>query len=427
MDKNARIKESLAATRLKRASQEPVTRELKLAVRTAEQGEALARVFLEAKWLYNHLVSTGSWSTWDTKERTVPVRLPHGAFEERELKYLGSQVKQKIAKQIEYSLRTLATLKARGKKVGALRPQRSYNGLQFIQHGTTWRLKGNKLKLQGLPGRFTVRGAHQLEGLELASAKLVQQPSGYYLKVTGWRAPAPAVSEEEPLGLDFGVKTHLTASDGREWSVSVREPEHLKRLQRKLQRQEKGSKNRYRTLQLIGREYEKLGHRKDDLANKIASELKAHSLIVLQDEQLNSWKVRYGKTVQHSVLGRVKARLSRLPQAVVLDKWAPTTQWCSKCGRKNKLALSERSYKCACGYEQQRDLHAAQNMLQLAALAGLTPGEPGGAPVDWRTAVASYASGKSSQDEAGNEIAQEDSRSIGSFAAAETRLSLAVA
>lgn len=76
MDKNARIKESLSATRLKRASQEPVTRELKLAVRTAEQGEALTRVFLEAKWLYNHLVTTGSWSSWDTKENTVPVRLP---------------------------------------------------------------------------------------------------------------------------------------------------------------------------------------------------------------------------------------------------------------------------------------------------------------------------------------------------------------
>lgn len=374
MEKNARIKESLAATRLKRASQEPVTRELKLVVRTAEQGEALTRVFLEAKWLYNHLVATGSWSSWDTKQGTVPVRLPHGAFEERELKYLGSQVKQKIVKQIEYNIRTLATLKARGKKVGALRTQRSYNGLQFIQHGTTWRLNGNKLKLQGLPGRFTVRGVHQLEGLELSSAKLIKRSSGYYLKVTGWRAPASEVSEEEPLGLDFGVKTHLTASDGREWSVSVREPERLKRLQRKLQRQEKGSKNRDRTLQLIGREYEKLGHRKDDLANKMANELSAHSLIVLQDENLRGWKTRYGKTIQHSVLGRVKSRLSRLPQAVVLDKWAPSTQLCPACGALKKLALSERKYSCECGYTAPRDIHAASNMLLLAKLS---PGNPG--------------------------------------------------
>ena len=269
-----------------------------------------------------------------------------------------------------------------------------------------------------------MRGVHQLEDLELASAKLVKRPSGYYLKVTGWRAPASKVSEGEPLGLDFGVKTHLTASDGREWSVSVREPERLKRLQRKLQRQEKGSKNRDRTLQFIGREYERLGHRKDDLANKIVSELSAHSLIVLQDEQLNSWKVRYGKTIQHSVLGRVKAKLSRLPQTVMLDRWAPSTQLCPACGALKKLALSEREYSCECGYTALRDIHAASNMLLLAKLS---PGEPGVAPVDWKAAAASYASSKSRQVEAGNETAHEKSGSTGSFAAVETRLSSAVA
>lgn len=421
--KNEKIKASLQATRLKRASQIAVTRELKLTRFSAEQGEALIRVFLEAKWLYNHLVATSSWNTWDTKQRTVPVRLPSGQFEERELRYLGSQVKQKVAKQIEYSLRTLATQKKRGVKAGALRPQRSYNGLQYIQHGTSYRLKGKKLKLQGLPGWFSVRGTEQLEGLELASAKLVQRPSGYYLKVTGFRAPQEPGVEAE-VGLDFGIKTHLTASDGREWSVTVREPERLKRLQRKLQRQVKGSKNRERTKLLIGREYEKLTHRKDELANQIVSELKSHSRIVLQDENLTSWKVRYGKTIQHSVLGRVKAKLLSLPNSVVVDRFAPTTQLCPSCGSLNKLALSEREYSCECGYSAPRDLHAARNMLLFAELS---PAERGVAPADWKATVSGYAARKSRQDETGNETAKEMSRESGASGAAETRSSSVVA
>lgn len=187
--KNTRIRDTILATRAKRKTQQAVTRELKLVNLTPSQTEALTRVFLEAKWVYNHLVATSSWNTWDTKSKTVPVRLPDGSFEDRELKHLGSQVKQELTKGIQSSLRALATLKRNGKKVGALRPQRSFNGLNFVQLGITWRLKGNKLSLQGLPGQFSTRGAHQLEGLELSSAKLAHRPSGYYLKITGGRPP----------------------------------------------------------------------------------------------------------------------------------------------------------------------------------------------------------------------------------------------
>lgn len=86
------------------------------------------------------------------------------------------------------------------------------------------------------------------------------------------------------IGLDFGIKTNLTTSEGEKLDVSVGESDRLKRLQREMSQRTKGSNNRHKTIKLIRREYLKLSNRKKDKVNKIVSKLKAYSCIVMQDE-----------------------------------------------------------------------------------------------------------------------------------------------
>jgi len=69
------------------------------------------------------------------------------------------------------------------------------------------------------------------------------------------------------LGIDFGCSTTFTLSTGEKINVSVEETDRLKRLQRKLQRQKKGSNGRYKTKQLIRKEYEKITRQKNEIAN----------------------------------------------------------------------------------------------------------------------------------------------------------------
>lgn len=84
----------------------------------------------------------------------------------------------------------------------------------------------------------------------------------------------------------------------------------------------------------------------------------------MQDEQIsNQRKSLFGKQIQHSCLGLVKAKLRRLPQTIILDKWIPTTKLCPKCLRKHNIRLNERTYICECGYQEDRDIHSAKNML----------------------------------------------------------------
>ena len=135
----------------------------------------------------------------------------------------------------------------------------------------------------------------------MANANLVKKPDGCYLKVTCFINKEnfkQIQTNGKEIGLDFGIKTNITTTEGEKLDVAVRESDRLKKLQREMFRRVKGSNNRCRTIKLIQREYQKLSNRKQDTANKIVHKLKAYEIIVIQDEQIANWhKGLFGKQV----------------------------------------------------------------------------------------------------------------------------------
>lgn len=104
-------------------------------------------------------------------------------------------------------------------------------------------------------------------------------------------------------------------------------------------------------------------NRREDLANKIVHDLTDNQICVFQDEQLHAWSKTFGKTIQHSILGRVKAKLMKNQNAICLNTYLPTTKLCGNCGKYHEMSLGDRIFKCDCGIEEDRDIHAAQNMI----------------------------------------------------------------
>lgn len=137
-------------------------------------------------------------------------------------------------------------------------------------------------------------------------------------------------------------------------------------MQRKLSRQKSNSNNGNRTKKLINIEYQKISNRKHDIANKIIADLKQHEKIIIQDEQLSIWhKNNHGKAIQHSCLGTIKAKLKTLDNCYVLSRDIPTTKICMNCGKVHNIKLSNRTFTCDCGISEDRDIHAAQNMIEI--------------------------------------------------------------
>lgn len=378
LDKNRRIKESIKATKAKRKNQTCSTFDLKIVGNklSRTQREALTRVFLEAKWLWNECIASGDPFSYKPR-KTVLVKTKDGTMDEREYRMLGSQMKQSLIQTIHSNIKALATLKKHGYKVGAVGFTGEVRSIGLQQPKITYRIRGQKARIQNIPGWVRVRGVKQLEGWEQAKAVLTSEADGWHLHVTCYmdkeeyrkqrEAKRLAPVKNTAIGLDMGVKTAITCSDGTEYDVMVEETDRLKWEQRKLNRKKKGSNNRRRNRMRIRLAYMRQQNRLNDAANKIAAELLRNEIVFMQDEQVKAWQRHYGRKTQHSVLGRVKNRLARhISQVVTLFKWEPTTQLCPICGEKTKIPLRQRIYKCAdCGYMAPRDVKAAQTMVWL--------------------------------------------------------------
>ena len=376
LDKNRRIKESIKATKARRKTQTCSTFDLKIVGNklSRTQREALVRVFLEAKWLWNECIASGDPFSYKPR-KNVLVKTKDDTMDEREYRVLGSQMKQSLVKTIRSNIKTLATLKKQGRKTGTVGFTSKVKSLGLPQPETTYRIRGQKARIQNIPGWVRVRGVGQLEGWEQAKAVLTSEADGWHLHVTCYmdkeehrkrrEARNLAPVKNTVIGLDMGVKTAITCSDGTEYDVMVGETDRLKREQRKLNRKKKGSNNRQRNRMRIRRAYTKQRNRLNDAANKITAELLRNEIVFMQDEQVRAWQRRYGRKTQHSVLGRVKNRLARhTSQVVTLSRWEPTTQLCPICGKKTRIPLKQRTYQCAyCGYKAPRDVKAAQTMV----------------------------------------------------------------
>ena len=211
------------------------------------------------------------------------------------------------------------------------------------------------------------------------------------------------------VGIDLGIADTLITSTGEKYHVRVETSSRLKGLQRKLSRQQKGSRNYTKTVQEIRREYQRLSNIKNDHANKIVhSLLDSSGIVYMQDEMVHNWASGlFGKQVQVSILGRLKAKLVNNPRVCVIDRRCATTQLCPNCGALNKHALDQRVYHCACGYTMDRDIHSAKNMLIFGMDESNIIKSPGAesisTPVERKASVVeSSGSMASCCDEAGN-------------------------
>ena len=377
-EKNANIKESIRSTRERHANMVCKTFEVKVVTSKLShvQREEINAAFREAKWLRNSIIADFKHADRNAKTASVKVG---DVTEERPLVRLGSQMKQDIYDKVKSEINGLSTAKKKGRRVGKLRFKPVCNSLPLRQFGTTYTIyfSENCIKVQKIKKPIYVRGLKQIpDEAEYASARLVRKASGLYFYITCYLPAVPSVKTGKQVGIDFGIKNNLNFSDDKEpFDAYVEETSYIKRLSRKINRcwikngRKHSANNRKRILKLK-RAYEKLERKKEDLAHKIVHELlNTYDFIAIQDEMLANWhKGLFGKQVQHSCMGLIKAELKNSSKTHVIEQSYPSTQICPVCGQLTKHPLIKRSYDCQyCGYHNDsRDKKSAQSILERA-------------------------------------------------------------
>lgn len=325
----------------------------------------LHMIFNEAKWFYNAMLSSDNIFEFDSKTTIVPVKLKDGSFEHRQITHLSSQMRQGIWDRTKNSIFALSKMKAKGLRVGRLQYKSNVDSVPLKQHKNTFHIKNkNRIKLQGMKTPIRVRGLDQLEvEPDVANAQLVRKGDDFYFHITVYEDPKPREKTGKVVGLDMGIKTAIMTSDREFIEAKIPETPRMKKLQRKLHRRsKKGSRNRYKLKKKINKEYQKVTNRRNDLANKTVSYLiKEYDFIAFQDESIRAWHSGlFGRTVQNSVLGRIKSALKDAETAYMVDRFFPSTKECPNCHKRhNDITLNDRWFTCECGYSEDRDIKAA--------------------------------------------------------------------
>jgi putative transposase len=190
------------------------------------------------------------------------------------------------------------------------------------------------------------------------------------------------------VGVDLGIKTLVTLSDGR----TVANPKPLRRAQRRLARAQrrlsrrvKGSNNRKKQRLVVAKIHSRVRNIRHDVLHKVTTSLcRENQAVVIEDLTPSNMVKNHclAKAISDASFGLFRQLLTYKAQLygtrlIVADRFYPSSKTCSACGRvKGVLTLNERMYHCVCGLSLDRDLNAARNLVQLATACGeVTPVE----------------------------------------------------
>lgn len=220
---------------------------------------------------------------------------------------------------------------------------------------------------------------------KVKSATISQDSDGkYYASVLFEFDDLPITKTENisnAIGLDYksdGLYMDSNGNVGSNHKYYKESHKKLAKAQRKLSRM-KGSKkgeeksnNYMKQLLKVGKIHKHISNQRLDNLHKTSAEI-ANQYDVVCVESLNMRAMSNkgfgnGKSTLDNgygiFLNMLEYKLAdRGKYFVKIDKWYPSSQICSCCGNIQKLKLSDRTYRCSCGYVEDRDINAAKNIL----------------------------------------------------------------
>ncbi len=195
----------------------------------------------------------------------------------------------------------------------------------------------------------------------------------------------------ERVGVDFGIKTLAVLSDGVEFlglKPYRNTQKKLARVQRKLAKKVKGSKNYSRALLHLQRLHRRVANLRKDSIHKMTTYIaKNHGTVVIEDLSVSGMMANHKLAKAIGDLGLYEARRQLTykcvrygSKLVIADRFFPSSQrgmrrackpesipacsrLCSNCGHQQSMPLSQRIYECnCCGNKIDRDWNASANL-----------------------------------------------------------------
>jgi putative transposase len=263
--------------------------------------------------------------------------------------------------------------KRKGKKAKPPRFKKKTNAQSATFTKAGFSLSGDSVYLAKI-GNFKPIWSRELPSEPSSVTVIKDTANRYFLSFVVEVEPELVEAENQSIGIDLGIKTFAFMSNGE----TAKSPEYskldrkIRKLQKKLARQVKGSNRRHKTRLKIAKKHNRIADTRKDSLHKLSTKVvRENQSIILEDLNVSGMvknrKLSRAISLQgwreFRVLCEAKSeKFGR--QFTVISRWEPTSQICSDCGYKwGKLDLKVRTVTCvSCGLVHDRDENAAKNI-----------------------------------------------------------------
>jgi putative transposase len=255
----------------------------------------------------------------------------------------------------------------------------------FYINSNHLRISGKYLKLPKLQGHIKMAQTLRFKDGEVKFAVISRDSCGdwyasFSFEISEGSYVYPHKCENQAVvGVDLGIKTLATCSDGTKFENPkplARAQRKLRRSQRRLARKVRGSKNRAKAKLLVARVHRRVTRvRLDSIHNLTSWLVKTFRFIGIEDLNVQGMikNHKLARALADASFGEIRRQTeykSKLSEShvVVADRFYPSSKRCSDCGETlERLDLSVREWSCpSCGVIHDRDENASTNLRLVA-------------------------------------------------------------
>ncbi len=255
-----------------------------------------------------------------------------------------------------------------------------------------WKVYRHKIMIPSLKNVRLKEYGYIPINANIKSGTISKSADRYYVSVLVETDIAnPNIPTNDGVGIDLGLKEFAVISNGT-FKKNINKTVTIKKLEKKLKREQRKLSRKYERLKLrdknkkeeatrqniqkqiakVHRLHQRLSNVRTDYINKVISDIVKQNPSFITIEDLNVRGMMKNKHLSKAVAGRkffeFRTKLTNKCNWMgielrIVDKFYPSSKLCHECGCiKKDLKLSDRIYKCECGYEEDRDLNASFNL-----------------------------------------------------------------
>ena len=356
-----------------------------------KQVKALEATLEECRWLYNHLLEKRR-DAWEQEGKSLSLYQQQETFsilkhERPSLKGVHSQILQNVAVRLDLAFQAFFRRWKAGAKPGypRFRGKHRYDSFTFPQSGFSIthddRVCLSKIGSMKMVYHRRVRG--KIKTLTIHKSSTGKWYASFSCEVE----PEYLPYNPDAVGIDVGLKTFATLSDGQTIEnprFFRSEEKALAKVQRKHAKLAKGTPERRTHRKAVARVHERIAWKRHNFTHQQSRRVvNQFGTICVEDLEVNRMVHNHclAKSISDAAWSAFFAQLSRKAEGagrqVVKVNPAFTTQTCSRCGHRQKMALAERTYHCPCCLlSLDRDVNASKNILALGLQCRVIPEAP---------------------------------------------------